>query len=291
MASVFLADHRVRLFKRQDRPSRFWQAAFRLNGRPRPLVKSTGQVDLAGAKRWAMDFLARLPGPPSMAASPHSREDLLAPYPFPRIRQRKRHVEREIALRTLSAYHHNPLIAQRRLAEELNVSLAIVNAYTTRCVKSGWLLKLARPSGKGRGYRYVLTEAGHRQVRELLAAYMTQELSLFRALMADFATLCAAADARPVFLSGEGELAAIARLARAEAGQPAPRIHAAANARERAMLRRGDAVLWCTDAGDEPPLAAAVLRAPALLRDFGIGRPVAGNHRAPPLNVKSKTKV
>jgi DNA-binding MarR family transcriptional regulator len=287
MASVFLAEHRVRLFKRGDRPSRFWQAAFRLSGRARPLVKSTGQADLAGAKRWAMDFLARLSVPSATIATQHSREDLLAPYPFPRIRQRKRHVERELALRTLSAYHHNPLIAQRRLAEALTVSLAIVNAYTTRCVKSGWLLKLARPSGRGRGYRYVLTEAGHRQMRELLAAYVAQELSLFRALVADFGTLCAAADGRPVFLSSEGDLAAIARLARAEAGQPAPRIQATANARDRAMLRRGDAVLWLTDAGGDQPPAAAALGAPALLREFGIGR----NSRATSADVRSKTKV
>lgn len=283
MASIFLAEHRVRLFKREDRPSRFWQAAFRLNGRARPLVKSTGQVDLAGAKRWSMDFLARLPGPPVPDTSPHSREDLLAPYPFPRIRQRKRHVEREIALRTLSAYHHNPLIAQRRLAEELNVSLAIVNAYTTRCVKSGWLLKLTRPSGRGRGYRYVLTEAGHRQMRELLTAYISQELSLFRALLADFAALCATAEDRPVFLSGEGDIAAIARLARAAAGQAPPFLLAAANARAHAMLRRGEAVLWCTDAGDGP-YPAPIQGAPALLREFGIGRPAAPH-------VRSKTKV
>ncbi|WP_368412876.1 hypothetical protein [Dongia sp.] len=38
--SVFLAGRGVRLFKRGDRPTRFWQVAFRRPGKARPLVKS-----------------------------------------------------------------------------------------------------------------------------------------------------------------------------------------------------------------------------------------------------------
>jgi DNA-binding MarR family transcriptional regulator len=266
MGSVYLAERRVRLFKRHDRPSRFWQAAFRLSGRGRPLVKSTGQSDLPAAKRWALDLLAALsdPGQPHPASLIGlTREDLLAPYPFPHIRQKKRHVEREIALRTLSAYRNNPLIAQRSLAGALNVSLAIVNAYTTRSVRAGWLLKLDRPDGRGRGYRYVLTASGERQLLELLGAYLTQELSLFRALAADFRNLLAASGARPIILQGNGDLAAIARMVLGEAGRtPLPDPGADNTA------RRKDAVLWLTDPAQAafPPGVAILL--PALLRDF-----------------------
>jgi DNA-binding MarR family transcriptional regulator len=287
--SIYLAGRRVRLFKRRDRPSRFWQAAFRRDGHPRPLVKSTGQADLASARRWALDFLAGLAGglpAPAPSGPGPRREDLLAPYPFPRIRQRKRHVEREIALRTLSAYDHNPLIAQRSLAQALNVSLAIVNAYTARCVREGWLLKLERPRARGRGYRYVLTDAGRRQLHELLAAYLAQELSLFHALRADFGAMLAAAGPRPVVLLGGGDLAAIARLVLAEAGRaPLLELVVLPDAAARARLRRHpDAVIWQTGLA-APPLAGYSAAQPALLREFGPPARLPGKH------VRSKTVV
>lgn len=299
--SVYLAGRRVRLFKRHDRPSRYWQAAFQRDGEPRPLVKSTGQAELAEAKRWALDFLAGHAGgnPAPAAAGPGlrqegpRREDLLAPYPFPRIRQKKRHVEREIALRTLSAYDHNPHIAQRSLARALDVSLAIVNAYTARCVRDGWLLKLERPRARGRGYRYVLTDAGRRQLHELLAAYLAQELSLFHALRADFRALLAAAGNRPVVLQGGGDLASIARLVLAEAGRaPLLELEGPPAAAQRARLRRHrDAVVWLTSLAVAPP-AGHPVALPALLREFGPAvrqgtstRAAAGKH------VRSKAVV
>lgn len=265
--TIYLAERRVRLFKRQDRPSRFWQAAFRLAGRGRPLVKSTGQIDLPAAKRWALDLLAALSGPGQLhpaAVAGLTREDLLSPYPFPHIRQKKRHVEREIALRTLSAYRHNPLIAQRSLAASLNVSLAIVNAYTTRSVRAGWLLKLDRPDGRGRGYRYVLTEAGERQLLELLGAYLSQELSLFRVLAADFRSLRAESGERPVIVQGNGDLAAIARMVLGEAG--CVFIDLGDSAEMPALPK--DAVMWLTDPARAPTLPGVAVALPALLRDF-----------------------
>ncbi|MBL8709352.1 MAG: hypothetical protein JNL25_09170 [Rhodospirillaceae bacterium] len=300
-SSVFLAGRRIRLFRRSDRPSRYWQAAFRLPGKARPLVKSTGQVDLAAARRWALDLLPQLGPDLATMTPPLPREDLLAPYPFPRIRQEKRHVEREIALRTLSAYQRHPLLAQRHLAQALDVSLAIVNAYTARCVRAGWLLKLERPSGRGRGYRYVLTDLGRARLRELLAAYVDHELHLFRALKADFAQLLAAAAERKVILVGTGDLAAIARLALAEAGR-APILElpiADLAALERPALRRrhAGAVLWLVELPQgevlrllgERPADSLPLMLPALLREFapaGSGLPAAIRP-----DVKTKTMV
>ncbi|WP_374370146.1 winged helix-turn-helix transcriptional regulator [Dongia sp.] len=279
--SIFLAERRVRLFKRRDRPSRYWQAAFHVPGRARPLVKSTGQIELATAKRWALDFLTQHSEQGTMPA-PLPREDLLAPYPFPHIRQKKRHVEREIALRTLSAYRHNPILAQRELARALNVSLAIVNAYIARCVRAGWLLKLERPEGRGRGYRYALTESGERQLHDLLAAYVSEELSLFRTLRADFAALLGEAGDRPVILRGESELAAIARLVLAESGRtPLPdRTAQAIPARQRRQYER--AVIWQTDLGAPATGTTRNAAIPALLRHLGFGGRI---------RVRSKTNV
>lgn len=294
-ASVYLAGRRVRLFKRRDRPSRFWQAAFRLDGRARPLVKSTGQAELAGARRWALDFLAGLGGGEAVAATDGGnglrREDLLAPYPFPHIRQKKRHVEREIALRTLSAYARNPLIAQRCLARSLDVSLAVVNAYTKRCVREGWLLKLERPQTRGRGYRYVLTQSGRNRVGELLAAYLAQEFSLFRVLAADFRTLLARTGPRPVVLLGGGEMAAIARLVLAEvARRPLLEIDRPPEARDRARLRRHrDAVFWLT-----APDGVAAIRAAAfgpLIAQADIIRPAFLEEFASPLSPRERGTI
>lgn len=263
--SVFLAGQRVRLFKRQDRPSRFFQAAFRLPGKARPLVKSTGQADLAAAKRWALDFLAHLlvrepvpvSGGPAVAGM---RENLLAPYPFPKIRQEKRHVERELALRVLAAYRHDPLLSQRRLGQALNISLAVVNAYTGRCVRARWLLKLQRPRGRGSGYRYALTETGRRQLDDLLRAYVAQELSFYRRLKAAFVALLTAQPRHDIILAGSGDMAEIAGQVLSEHAikpllvVPSDRLADLARA---AAKRRRRTVLWLVDPGQSEAIRAA----------------------------------
>ncbi|MBK8159684.1 MAG: hypothetical protein IPK59_13260 [Rhodospirillaceae bacterium] len=210
--SIFLAGRSVRLFKRDDRPTRFWQAAFRRPGSARPLVKSTGQAELPQAKAWALDYLAQLNPPPRPPEGnrPGIGENLLGAYPFPKIRQEKRHVERELALRTLTAYRADPLLSQRRLAALLNVSLAVVNVYTAQAVREGWLLKLDRPQGQGSGYRYLLTDAGMGQVQALASAYIGQGLALYRHLRDAFAQLVALSGDAEIALIGAGELLEIA---------------------------------------------------------------------------------
>lgn len=256
--SVFLAGRAVRLFKRGDRPTRFWQAAFRRPGKARPLVKSTGQAELAAAKAWALDQLARLdPAQPGTdaATSPLGRENLLAPYPFPKIRQEKRHVERELALRVLAAYRDDPLLSQRRLAQALNVSLAVVNTYTGRCVRDGWLSKLNRPLGRGSGYRYQLTGTGREQLNQLQRAFVAEELALYRHLRAEFTALLQQYGADSVILVGSGEIAEIARAVLA-AHDAAPLLVVTADSLEalnRHAIKRHKrhAVLWLTEPGDD----------------------------------------
>ena len=149
-------------------------------------------------------------------------------------------------------------------------------------MRAGWLLKLERPEGRGRGYRYALTESGERQLRDLLAAYVSEELSLFRTLRADFAALLGEAGDRPIILKGESELAAIARLVLAESGR-APLPDPATReipARQRRQYEK--AVIWQTDLGAATTEKARNAAIPALLRHLGFGGRV---------RVRSKTTV
>jgi hypothetical protein len=209
--SVFLAGRAVRLFKRSDRPTRFWQAAFRRPGNARPLVKSTGQAELETAKAWALRFLETLNPCPSDPA-------LLRPEGLPKIRQEKRHVERELALRILSAYRADPLLSQRRLAAALDVSLAVINAYTARASAEGALAKLDRPTGRGSGFQYVLTSAGEVQLTDLTRSYAHEQLRLYRYLRSCFEGYLRQYEGAEIVLFGSGEIAEIASSVLAERG-------------------------------------------------------------------------
>ncbi|MDY0872008.1 hypothetical protein [Dongia rigui] len=262
--SVFLAGRAVRLFKRADRPTRFWQAAFRRPGNARPLVKSTGQDDLEPAKAWALAFLETLcPQPPD--------PPLLRPEGLPKIRQEKRHVERELALRILSAYRADPLLSQRRLGAALDVSLAVVNAYTARASAQGALAKLDRPAGLGSGLQYVLTAVGEAQLSDLTQAYAHEQLRLYRYLRASFESYLAQYAGAEIVLYGKGEMAQIALAVLAERGiTPAVVIaedSPEAMSRHAVKRQRRQGVLWLATLGD-----------PARLRD-------AARHHLPGMTV------
>ncbi|WP_374652208.1 winged helix-turn-helix transcriptional regulator [Dongia sp.] len=252
-ASVFLAGRAVRLFKRGDRPTRFWQAAFRRPGRARPLVKSTGQATLEAARSWALSYLAAL-NPPVPEKPAAQRDNLLGAYPFPKIRQEKRHVERELALRVLAAYRADPLLSQRRLALALDVSLAVVNAYTARAEKTGWLAKLDRPEGRGSGYRYVLTTAGRAQLGALQGAYLAEQMRLYRHLRQSFAAYLTQYEGAGIVLFGAGEMAEIARSVLADHGiAPLAQIEGddvEPLTRHAVKRHRRHAVLWLAVPGD-----------------------------------------
>ena len=245
--SVFLAGRAVRLFKRSDRPTRFWQAAFRRAGKTRPLVKSTGQAELEAAKAWALGFLETLNPRPSDPA-------LLRPEGLPKIRQEKRHVERELALRILSAYRADPLLSQRRLAAALDVSLAVINAYTARAAAEGALAKLDRPVGRGSGYQYVLTGAGEVQLNNLTRAYAHEQLRLYRYLRTSFEGYLSQYAGADIILYGTGEVAEIARSVLAERGiTPAVVIDEdspEAMSRHAVKRHRRHGVLWLATLAD-----------------------------------------
>lgn len=252
--SVFLAGRAVRLFKRDDRPTRFWQAAFRRPGHARPLVKSTGQAELDSAKAWALSFLETLVPRPRDPA-------LLRPEGFAKIRQEKRHVERELALRILSAYRADPLLSQRRLATALDVSLAVVNAYTARAAAEGALAKLDRPAGRGSGFQYVLAAAGEAQLGELTRAYAHEQLRLYRYLRICFDSYLTQHPDADIILLGTGEVAEIARAVLAERGvTPALTIEEDTPevlSRHAVKRHRRHGVLWLATLADQAPLQDA----------------------------------
>lgn len=237
----------MRLFKRGDRPSQFWQAAFRRPGHARPLVKSTGQAELEAAKAWALGFLETLSPRPSDPA-------LLRPEGLPKIRQEKRHVERELALRILSAYRADPLLSQRRLAAALDVSLAVINAYTARASAEGALAKLDRPVGRGSGFEYVLTGAGEAQLGHLTRAYAHEQLRLYRYLRTCFEGYLIQYEGADIVLFGTGEIAQIALSVLAERGiTPAIAIaedSADAMSRHAVKRHRRHGVLWLATLAD-----------------------------------------
>lgn len=261
-ASVFLAQGAVRLFRRTDRPSRYWQAAFRRPGNPRPLVKSTGQAELDSAKVWALGYLDRMG---RKVADPA----LLRPEGFARIRQEKRHVERELALRILNAYQADPLLSQRRLAARLDVSLAVINAYTARAYQEGALAKLDRPAGRGSGFQYVLTPVGEAQLGELTRAYAHEQLRLYRYLKSCFEGFLTQYYGAEIVLFGASEAAEIARFVLAEAGiTPAEIITEEgpeAMSRHAVKRHRRHGVLWLATLGDQAALRqAAAIHLPGM---------------------------
>ena len=60
--SIQIMDGAIHLYKRTDRPSKFWQARFYVEGQKRPIVKSTKKSDLEEASDWARKEIFKLTG-------------------------------------------------------------------------------------------------------------------------------------------------------------------------------------------------------------------------------------
>lgn len=210
-ASHLACKGRARLFKRSDRPSRFWQAAFRIPGRDRPIVKSTRLVNLKQAKTWAEEMWPYLLNAES-GDEPQTQgarlDGWIAKDFAPTIRGAKRQVERLIALQLLEAFEREPYLSQRELAQRLNISLGVANSYTTHCLDHGWLYRAKAPGRKHR-FQYLVTRTGHDQKDALASHYIRNSLAFHRHLQQEFeriAALCTKRRWTRIGLIGTSEL-------------------------------------------------------------------------------------
>ncbi|HWA45421.1 MAG TPA: winged helix-turn-helix transcriptional regulator [Hypericibacter adhaerens] len=222
MKGIMICEGRVRLFKRVDRPSRYWQAAFNIPGRKRPVVKSSRVPDLAQATAWAERTLAMLmPARKAVIDRSAAMPAFIAADFAPTIRNAKRSVERELALRILEAFDRDPALSQRELARQLGISIGVANHYIGNCVRHGLVGKSnARPSRHSRP-AYILTEKGRAQKDLLVSWHVERNLTFFRELRDQYERLCRVCidrGFRRVVLVGTGDVAAIARLALADMG-------------------------------------------------------------------------
>jgi len=214
---------RARLFKRSDRPSRFWQAAFRIPGRTRPIVKSTRLVNLKQAKTWAEEMWPYLLSAASSDQTESGRARLdgwIAKDFAPTIRGAKRQVERLIALQLLEAFEREPYLSQRDLARRLNISLGVANSYTTHCLDHGWLYRAKAP-GKKHRFQYLVTRTGQAQKDALATHYIRSSLAFHRHLQQEFeriASICKKRRWTRIGLLGKSELTALALQALSDRG-------------------------------------------------------------------------
>ncbi len=104
---------------------------------------------------------------------------------------------------------------QRVLAQRLGVSVGLVNALMRRAVRKGLVKIRQAPAHR---YAYYLTPKGFAEKSRLVAEYLDNSLTFFRAARQDYGDLfarCAASGRRRIVLCGAGELAEIATLAAA----------------------------------------------------------------------------
>ena len=108
--------------------------------------------------------------------------------------------------------------SQRRIAEELDIALGLVNAYLKRCVKKGYVKISQAPA---RRYVYYLTPKGFAEKSRLTVQFLSDSFSFFRLAKSDCASVFAQAKARGfshLVLAGKSDLAEIAILCAVDAG-------------------------------------------------------------------------
>jgi DNA-binding MarR family transcriptional regulator len=101
---------------------------------------------------------------------------------------------------------------QRALAQQIGISLGLVNALVHRAVKKGLIKIKGAPT---RRYAYYLTPKGFSEKSRLVAQYLDHSLTFFRTARQEYSdafAACAAANRKRIILCGAGELAEIATL-------------------------------------------------------------------------------
>ena len=115
-----------------------------------------------------------------------------------------------ITRRLLTEVDRDPSISQRRLSEELGISVGMVNWHVKRCVGKG-LIKLQHIPA--RRYLYYLTPDGFTEKSRLTANFLRATFDLFRVGRQQYEALfnlCVANAWQDVILLGDSELAELA---------------------------------------------------------------------------------
>lgn len=81
------------------------------------------------------------------------------------------------SLGVLQAIEERSDVSQRRLAQRLGVALGLVNSYTKRCIRKGWVKAQQIP---GNRYLYYLTPKGFLEKSRLSATYLTSSMDFYR---------------------------------------------------------------------------------------------------------------
>lgn len=117
-----------------------------------------------------------------------------------------------ITRRLLTEVDRDPGISQRRLSEELGISVGMVNWHVKRCVRKG-LIKLQHIPA--RRYLYYLTPEGFSEKSRLTANFLKASFDIFQVGRQQYEALfdlCVANAWRDVILLGDSELAELALL-------------------------------------------------------------------------------
>ena len=81
------------------------------------------------------------------------------------------------SLGVLQAIGERSDVSQRRLAQRLGVALGLVNSYTKRCIRKGWVKAQQVP---GNRYLYYLTPKGFLEKSRLSASYLSASMDFYR---------------------------------------------------------------------------------------------------------------
>ncbi len=118
--------------------------------------------------------------------------------------------DQEVVRKILTEVDRNPTISQRRLADEIGISVGMINWHIKRCVSKG-LIKLGQVPA--RRYLYYLTPAGFSEKAELTSRYLQASFGIFRLGREQYGDLfdhCRGNGWRRIVLIGHTELTELA---------------------------------------------------------------------------------
>ena len=120
--------------------------------------------------------------------------------------------EEDVVRKLLVEIERDPAISQKRLAEEIGISVGMINWHVKRCVSKG-LIKLQQ--APVRRYLYYLTPEGFSEKANLTARYLQNSFNIFRLGREQYGALFARCEQNGwhrVALIGNSELAELAQM-------------------------------------------------------------------------------